>query len=163
MVLAWGSAMVLAVQTTASPAAIWTICGVMVGCLAFWLGAVTLADRHPYVRNPRIPDMPGPVLGGTHLAEGGRSVAPERDAPAFFTDAEVTELTSPVAVGPARPGQPPVPEQRKTEALPESAQEARSQLPTAKPPAMPTMPSQRTAEGDRAKRSVAGPDTAHDN
>jgi hypothetical protein len=152
--------MVLAVQTTASPAAIWTICAVMVGCLAFWLGAVTLADRHPYVRNPRIPDMPGPVLGGTHLAEGGRSVAPERDAPAFFTDVEVTELTSPVAAGPARPGRPLVPEQRETEALPASAQEARPQPPTAVPPAMPAMPAQRTGDGDRAKRSVAGPDTA---
>ena len=126
----------------------------MVGCLAFWLGAVTLADRHPYVRNPRIPDMPGPVLGGTHLAEGGRSVSPDRDAPAHFTDAEVTELHSPVAAGPARPGGPLVPEQRETETLPASAREA--------PPAMPTMPAQRTAEGDRAKRSVAGPDPAHD-
>ena len=158
MVLAWGSAMVLAVQTTASPTAIWTICGVMVGCLAFWLGAVTLADRHPYVRNPRIPDMPGPVLGGTHLAEGGRSVAPERDAPAFFTDAEVTELASPVAASPARPA-PLVPEQRETEAPPASAQEAGPQPTTAKPPAMPA---QRTAEGDRAKRSVAGPDPTRD-
>ena len=130
----------------------------MVGCLAFWLGAVTLADRHPYVRNPRIPDMPGPVLGGTHLAEGGRSVAPERDAPAFFTDAEVTELASPVAASPARPA-PLVPEQRETEAPPASAQEAGPQPTTAKPPAMPA---QRTAEGDRAKRSVAGPDPTRD-
>jgi hypothetical protein len=131
----------------------------MVACLAFWLGAVTLADRHPYVRNPRIPDMPGPVLGGTHLAEGGRSVSPDRDAPAVFTDAEVTELHSPVAVGTAQPGPPLVPEQRETEAPPASAQEAGSRLPTATPPAMPT---QRTGEGDRAKRSVAGPDAAHD-
>jgi hypothetical protein len=131
----------------------------MVACLAFWLGAVTLADRHPYVRNPRIPDMPGPVLGGTHLAEGGRSVSPDRDAPAFFTDAEVTELHSPAAAGPTRPGGPSVPEQRETEAVPASAQEAGSQPPTAKPPAMPA---QRTGEGDQAKRSVAGTDTAHD-
>jgi hypothetical protein len=94
MVLAWGPAMVVAVQTTASPAAIWTICAVTVGCLAFWLGAITIADRHPYVRHPQIPDMTGPVLGGTHLAEGGRSVSPDRDAPASFTDAEVAELTS---------------------------------------------------------------------
>jgi hypothetical protein len=131
----------------------------MVACLAFWLGAVTLADRHPYVRNPRIPDMTGPVLGGTHLAEGGRSVSPDRDAPAFFTDAEVTELHSPAAAGPAWPGGPSVPEQRETEAAPASAQEAGSQPPTAKPPAMPA---QRTGEGDRAKRSVAGTDTGRD-
>jgi len=136
----------------------------MVACLAFWLGAVTLADRHPYVRNPRIPDMPGPVLGGTHLAEGGRSVAPERDAPAFFTDDEVTELSAPAAAGAAPHGGPLVPEQRGTEPLPASgsAQEARPQPPTDKQPAMPTMPPQRTGEGDRAKRSVAGPDTTRD-
>src|SRR5215475_12040973 len=139
MVLGWGPAMVLAANTTASPAAIWVICAVMVGCLAFWLGAVWHADRHPYVRHPQIPDMPGPVLGGTHLAEGGRSVSPDRDAPAVFTDAEVTELTSPVMAGPEWPGGPPMPEQRGTEPLPASGQEARPQLPVAKPPAMPGM------------------------
>jgi hypothetical protein len=98
--------MVLAAQTTASPAAIWTIVVVMVACLVFWLGAVVLADRHPYVRHPQIPEMPGPVLGGTHLAEGGRSVSPDRDAPAVFTEAEVTELTSPVVAGQERAGRP---------------------------------------------------------
>jgi len=143
--------MVLAAQTTASPAAIWTIVVVMVACLVFWLGAVVMADRHPYVRHPQIPEMPGPVLGGTHLAEGGRSVSPDRDAPAVFTDAEVTELTSPVVAGQERPGRPPA-----------SAQEARSQPPAAEAPAMPTMPAQQTGEGDRAKPSVAGPGTAND-
>ena len=157
--------MVLAEQTTASPAAIWTIVVVMVACLAFWLGAVVMADRHPYVRHPQIPEMTGPVLGGTHLAEGGRSVSPDRDAPAVFTDAEVTELTSSVMADPERPGGPPVPEQRGTEALPASRQEARQQPPVAKPPAMPTtpgMPAQRAGEGDQAKPSAAGPGTTHD-
>jgi len=153
--------MVLAANTTASPAAIWVICAVMVGCLAFWLGAVWHADRHPYVRHPQIPDMPGPVLGGTHFAEGGRSVSPDRDAPAVFTNAEVTELTSPVVTGPEQPGRPQVPDQRGTEALPTSAQEAGPQLPVAQAPAMPTMPAQRAGEGDRPKPSVAGPGTAH--
>ena len=110
----------------------------MVACLVFWLGAIVIADRHPYVRHPQIPDMPGPVLGGTHLAEGGRSVAPERDAPAFFTDVEVAELASPVVVvGPERPGQARVPEQRGTEAPPVPGQQARQQPPAAKAPAMP--------------------------
>ena len=154
--------MVLAAQTTASPAAIWTIVIVMVACLVFWLGAVVMADRHPYVRHPQIPEMPGPVLGGTHFAEGGRSVSPDRDAPAVFTDAEVTELTSPVMAGPERPGGPPVPEQRGTEALSASGQETRQKLPVAKPPAMPGMPAQRAAEGDQAKPSAAGPGTTHD-
>jgi len=94
--------MVLAEQTTASTGAIWTIVIVMVACLVFWLGAVVMADRHPYVRHPQIPEMPGPVLGGTHLAEGGRSVSPDRDAPAVFTAAEVTEL----AEAPAMPAMP---------------------------------------------------------
>jgi hypothetical protein len=114
----------------------------------FWLGAVVMADRHPYVRHPQIPEMPGPVLGGTHLAEGGRSVSPDRDAPAVFTDAEVTELTSPVMAGPERPGGPPVPEQRGAEAP--------------AMPAMPGMPAQRAGEGDQAKPSAAGPGTTHD-
>jgi len=153
--------MVLAAQTTASPAAIWTICAVMVGCLAFWLGAVWHADRHPYVRHPQIPDMPGPVLGGTHLAEGGRSVSPDRDAPAVFTDVEVTELASPAAADTA-PGRPMVPDQRGTEPLLASAQEAQPELPVAQAPARPAMPAQRAGDGDQAKPSVAGPGPAHE-
>jgi len=131
----------------------------MVGCLAFWLGAIVMADRHPYVRRPQIPDMPGPVLGGTHLAEGGRSVAPDRDAPAVFTDAEVTELTSPVVAGPERAGRPPVPDQRGTETRPASAQQARAQPHVAE---APVMPAQRAGDSDRAKPGVAGPGAAHD-
>jgi hypothetical protein len=134
----------------------------MVACLVFWLTAIWIADRHPYVRRPQIPDMAGPVLGGTHMSEGGRSVAPDRDAPAFFTDAEVTELTSPAVSGPEWPGGSPVPEQRGTEPLPASGQEARPQLPVAKPPAMPAMPAQRAGEGDQAKPSAAGTGTARD-
>ena len=36
--------MIEAVRTTASPAAIWTICIVALGCLIFWLGAIAVAD-----------------------------------------------------------------------------------------------------------------------
>ena len=81
--------MVEAVRTTASPAAIWTICVVAVGCLAFWLSAIWVADKNPvwkHWRGWRMPEMPGPVLGGVHVAEGGRSVAPNREAPAVFTE-----------------------------------------------------------------------------
>jgi hypothetical protein len=78
--------MVEAVRTTASPAAIWTICIVAVACLAFWLVMVAFADAHPRVRHRQISDMPGPVLGGMHVSEGGRSVSPNRDAPAVFTE-----------------------------------------------------------------------------
>ena len=78
--------MVEAVRTTASPAAIWAIVVVATLCLAFWLGAVAWADMHPRVRHRQVPEMPGPVLGGIHVAEGGRSVAPNRDAPAAFDE-----------------------------------------------------------------------------
>jgi hypothetical protein len=56
------------------------MCVVAVLCLAAWLGAVAYAAAHPKVKHRRVPNMPGPVLGGMHLAEGGRSVAPNRDA-----------------------------------------------------------------------------------
>ena len=50
----------LAVRTTASPAAIWTIVVVAVVLLVFWLAMIWYADRHPYVSQRRLPDMPGP-------------------------------------------------------------------------------------------------------
>ena len=50
----------LAVRTTASPAAIWTIAVVAVVLLVFWLAMIWYADGHPYVSQPRLPDMPGP-------------------------------------------------------------------------------------------------------
>src|ERR1700728_2835021 len=106
MGLVGGPAMVEAVRTTASPAAIWAIVVVAVVCLAFWLIAVSYADSHPYVRQRRLPNMPGPVLGGMHEAEGGRSVAPNRDAPA-----EREDLLADLAAAPPQPGHP-VPAQR---------------------------------------------------
>ena len=72
-----------AARTTASPAAIWTICVVALGCLAFWLGAIAFADKYPFWRAQ---NMPGPTLGGIDMAEGGRSVAPGRDAPAVLAE-----------------------------------------------------------------------------
>jgi hypothetical protein len=101
MVLVGGPAMVEAVRTTASPAAIWAIVVVALVCLAFWLIAVSYADSHPYVRQRRLPNMPGPVLGGMHEAEGGRSVAPNRDAPA-----EREDLLADLAAAPPQPGHP---------------------------------------------------------
>ena len=75
-----------AARTTASPAAIWTICVVALSCLVFWLGAIALADRYPFWRNWQPQDMPGPVPGGIHMAEGGRGVTPGRDAPASLAE-----------------------------------------------------------------------------
>jgi hypothetical protein len=118
-----------AVRTTASPAAIWTICVVAVLCLAFWLFMINYADKHPYVRPRRLPDMPGPVPGGVHLAEGGRSVAPNRELPA--------DLTVP---------EPRVPPQHTPQP---SAEPVRTSEPTAAPGTQPgPVPAQRAGSGD---------------
>jgi hypothetical protein len=54
----------LAVRTTASPAAIWTIVIVAVVLLAFWLVMVMVYANRPDPRHRQAADMPGPVLGG---------------------------------------------------------------------------------------------------
>lgn len=135
--------MLEAARTTASPAAIWTICVVAVGCLAFWLAAIWVADRNPIWRHWRAPEMPGPVLGGIHVAEGGRSVAPNREAPAVFTE--------PV---------PEVPAQRAAAPEPAAAPGA-GETAAAGPP----LPAQRSGDADRPEHTVtgtsaAGPDAA---
>ncbi len=77
--------MIEAAKTTASAGEIWLICVVAVVCLAFWLGVIAWADLHPVWRRRQVPDMPGPVLGGMHVGGGGRSVAPNREAPSVLT------------------------------------------------------------------------------
>ena len=76
-----------AVRTTASPAAIWTIAVVAVGCLVFWLGAIALADKYPFWRQWQAPDMPGPALGGT---EPLQAVPVQRSADADRPEHTVT-------------------------------------------------------------------------
>ena len=98
--------MIEAVRTTASPAAIWTICVVALGCLAFWLVAIALADKYPFWRHWQAQDMQGPALGGIQMAEGARSVAPSRDAP--------TVLAEPLEVPEPRPGTADRPERSAT-------------------------------------------------
>src|SRR5215469_8423531 len=99
MMLVWGPAMILAaVNTSTSPAGLWAIVGVAVACLAFWLIMVVGWAARPENKERRrqlpLPpaNMPfgeeetsssGSVTGGTFAAEGGRSVAPRRDAPAM--------------------------------------------------------------------------------
>ena len=126
--------MIEAVRTTASPAAIWTICIVALGCLIFWLGAIAVADKYPFWRHWQAPDMPGPVLGGIHAAAGGRSVSPSRDAPAVFTE--------PLEV----------PAQRGTESAHAGTPAAAGDATTA----APAMPAQRTADADHPERSGTG-------
>jgi hypothetical protein len=75
----------LAVRTTASPAAIWTIVVVAVVLLVFWLIMIWYADAHPYVRQSRLPDMPGPgaaMVDGDVLANlGAAPPQPETRVP----------------------------------------------------------------------------------
>lgn len=108
--------MVEAVRTTASAGAIGAIVGVAVICLAFWLIAVAYADAHPDVRHRRLPEMRGPVLGGIHMAEGGRSVAPNRGAPAegggLLADLAATGREAGQPDVAAEPDRPRVPAQR---------------------------------------------------
>jgi hypothetical protein len=123
-----------AARTTASPAAIWAIAVVAVGCLAFWLGAIWVADRNPVWRHWQMPEMPGPVLGGIHAAEGGRSVAPNREAPAVFTE--------PLQGVPVqRAGEPTA-----------TAAPATGEAPTAGP----GLPAQRGADADQPEHTAPG-------
>jgi hypothetical protein len=132
MVLVWEPAMVEAVRTTASPAAIWAIVVVAVGCLVFWLVAIWVADKNPVWRHWQAPEMPGPVLGGIHAAEGGRSVAPNREAPAVFTEPP-----------------PEVPAQRVPgQVVTPVAEQA--------PAAAPALPPQRSADADQPEHTVTG-------
>jgi hypothetical protein len=99
----------------ASATAIWVIVIVVVLCLSGWLSAVALAARRPYWKNaPRRP-MIGPVVGGIHYADGGRSVSPDPRAPMQFTDEEEREIRRAsrdrTTTRPHVPGQP-VPAQR---------------------------------------------------
>ena len=126
-------AMVEAVRTTASPAAIWVIVVVAVGCLVFWLAAIWVADKNPFWRHWQAPEMPGPVLGGIHAAEGGRSVAPHREAPAVFTE--------PLEGVPAQRAAAPEP------AAAPAAGEA--------PAAGQALPAQRSADADHPERTAS--------
>jgi len=133
-----------AAQTNVSPAGIWAIVAVAVVCLAFWLTAIAIAARNPGAGRRRMPSHPGPVLGGAHVSDCGRSVAPNRDSAATFADSEAEALAAypgAVAAGaadarasaPARvPGTGPEPPRR-----------------TASQPTAPAVPVQRAGDADR--------------
>lgn len=125
----------LAVQTNASPAAIWAIVAVAVVCLAFWLTAVSIASRDRGTRRRGAMTMTKPVIGGAHLAAGSRGVAPDRHE----------AITDQYGV----PGQRPEPAQPAQ--LAESAQ--------AGPDPRDVMPAQRAGDADQAERSTATGDS----
>ena len=168
--------MIEAVKTTASPAEIWAIVVVAVACLAFWLSMVAWADMHPRWRGRQVAEMQGPVLGGMHVAGGGRSVSPNREAPSVLTDVDEVpydrrdydpedeeaaqwreapvggyDAWIPVPRTPEpQPAQPQQPEQQvPAQAQPTQAQETQ--------PPVPAMPAQRTAEADEPEQSLSGP------
>lgn len=98
--------MYLAVRTTASPAAIWTIVVVAVVLLVFWLAAIWYADRHPYVSQRRLPGMPGP--GAAMLDDDVRAnlgaVPPQSAQPGAAAEPEAARV--PTQRGPAAPAEP---------------------------------------------------------
>jgi hypothetical protein len=160
-----------------SATATWIMCIVIVGSLIGMLGVITLASRHPSFRNPRVPSMQGPVLGGMHLSEGGRSVAPTGQAPAEFTDNELRwiegvetghpEAARTEAARPEVPVQPmpAVPAQRSDEtqqAVPRQAQGQSDQAEQAVPrqaqgqsdQAEQAVPRQRSGQADRPEKTT---------
>jgi hypothetical protein len=86
--------------------------------------------------------MIGPVVGGTHLAEGGRSVAPNREAPPVFTDVEEREQWR--AARPGSGARPQVPVQPMPAQTAPDPSAARVSSPQAS-----ALPGQRTAGADQ--------------
>ena len=99
----------LAVQTTASPGAIWTIVVVAVVLLAFWLFMVMVYAARPDPRFRQVPGMAGPALGGDARADLG--AAPETQVPAQ----RGPQAPAPVA-GAVEAQAEPIPAQRTTPA-----------------------------------------------
>lgn len=152
--------MVLASQTTVSPAGIWAIVIVMTLLLAFWLTAIALADRSQARASgrARLAGDTEPVLSG---AWAGGSMAGAR-APEIPGEAEHEPI---VAAGDAPGTQARGRHARDDEAAQQGEAPARARVP-AQPAAgrhaRPEMPRQRSGEGDRAERSYAGQATPDD-
>jgi hypothetical protein len=150
-----------------SATATWIMCIVIVGSLIGMLGVITLASRHPSFRNPRVPSMSGPVLGGMHLSEGGRSVAPTGQEPAELTETELGAMRAaetgggpgaarpevPVQPMPAAPGRVPgqaVPAQRSAEL----EQTVPLQVAGRSDQAEQAVPRQRSGQADRPEKTT---------
>ena len=156
--------MIEAAKTTASTGEVWAIVVVAVSCLAFWLGVVAWADKNPRWRSRHMSQMHGPVSGGMHLGSGGRSVAPNREAPPVLTNVDDMpydqrdyepehDIAAQWREAPPGAGQTWVPVQRGTEGQPAPA----APSDTAQTGMTPGTPAQRSGEGDRAERSTTGP------
>ena len=163
MVLSWGLTMYEAAQTNVSTAGIWAIIVVAVACLAFWLGALALAARNPGVGDKRTPGMNrrmsgmmGPVLGGTHVSDCHRSVAPSRSSEATFADAEAEAILGATVASSA----PAAPGQRVTGGAPVPSQSGAGQSGAGqsggRQAGAPTVPAQQTGDADQPRRAGAG-------
>jgi hypothetical protein len=93
-----------AIRDVISPVALGIMCVIFVAGIGTWVGVVFLASRRPYAKNRSLPRLQSQVLGGMHEAEGGRSVAPTRDAPVSVTP----RVPEPRQPGQAEPERPPV-------------------------------------------------------
>ena len=101
----------LAVQTTASPGAIWTIVVVAVVLLAFWLFMVMVFANRPDPRFRQLPGMAGPALGGNVHPDLGAASQPETRVPVQRSQ----QAPAPVA-GAVEQQAEPIPAQRTTPA-----------------------------------------------
>src|SRR5262249_24774427 len=95
-----GPTMIEAANTNTSTGGIWAIVVVAVICLAFWLTMLAFASQNPGGVRERgrirmMGELQGPVLGGTPVSDCGRSVSPNRDSPATFSDAEADAVLGP--------------------------------------------------------------------
>jgi hypothetical protein len=160
------------IPMTTSPALIVVICAVAVVCLAVWLTAIMVAARGPRAPRRDSAALPGSVLGGMHLAAGGRSVAPNRDTAAVSVPAQMAPASTaavqaapaqtvpagPAAADPAPPPEAPraaparIPGQRQG-ASPEP--EATSPRDAAPAPA-PAVPTPRESDADRPAPTGTG-------
>lgn len=139
--------MVEAVQTTTSTFGIWAIVIVSVVVLAFWLVAITLADRSQVRASG-----PRRTAGESRGAWTGGSVSGE----------QATEI-------PGEPVHEPIGVRSwhvRDESVPEGEMPTRDDLPAQPAALRDAPPRQRTGDADRAARRYAGPaardDTAPD-
>ena len=101
----------LAVRTTASPGAIWTIVVVAVVLLAFWLFMVMVYANRPDPRFRQLAEMAGPALGGDVRTDLGAAPQQETRVPVQ----RGPQAHAPVA-GAVEPQPEPIPAQRTTPA-----------------------------------------------
>jgi len=131
--------MVEAGQTTVSAGGIWTIVIVMVLLLAFWLAAITLADRSQVRASGRA------RRAGTGMGAGGLGAAQARESGPGPLAAEIPRQAARAPAG-----------------APGGGADRGAGVPPGEAPTRVDLPAQRPGDADRAARSYAGPDDDRD-